>query len=259
MAGNRITLVVSDLAGTVVDFGSCAPAGVFKEVFSREGITVTEAQCREPMGMNKRDHITVMTRMPGIAEQCIDKYGKQPDDAFIDRLYTSFIPLQMEVISDYTDAIDGAAEAIENLRSMGIKISFTTGYNREMTALVLDALARQGLVPDISYCAEDVPMGRPKPWMIFRSMETLDIFPPSAVLKIGDTVADIQSGLNAGCISVGAYASGNMLGMGKDEFEKLVETDRDSLLEKGRKTMLAAGAGYVIPSVKDLPDLVGSL
>ncbi len=255
MNDNRIKLIVSDLAGTVVDFGSCAPASVFVKLFSRAGITVTEEQCRKPMGMNKRDHIIEMIRMPGIAEQ----FDTAPDDAFIDDLYQKFIPLQLEVLADYTDAIEGAAEAVEELKSMDIKISFTTGYNREMTTIVLDGLAKQGLVPDCSFCSEDVPMGRPKPWMIFRSMETLDIFPPSSVIKIGDTVADIKSAINAGCVGVGAYATGNMLGMGREAYDALSDEERKAVLKSGRTTMLDAGADHVIPSVKDLPELVRSL
>ena len=58
----RIRLVIFDLAGTTIDFGSRAPAGVFVEVFAREGVTVADAEARVPMGMHKRDHIREMLR-----------------------------------------------------------------------------------------------------------------------------------------------------------------------------------------------------
>jgi phosphonoacetaldehyde hydrolase len=43
--------VVFDWAGTVVDFGSFAPMGVFVEAFAEFGVEVSVAQARAPMGM----------------------------------------------------------------------------------------------------------------------------------------------------------------------------------------------------------------
>lgn len=255
----QIKLVVSDLAGTVVDFGSCAPAAAFVELFAREGIAVTEEQCRTPMGRNKRDHIIAVTVMPGVIEQCAAKYGGVPGPAVIDRLYDAFVPLQIEVLTSYTEAIDGAAAALEALKSRGVKVAFTTGYNREMTSIVLNALERQGMVPDCSFCSDDVPAGRPAPWMIFRAMEALGVYPPSSVLNVGDTFADIQSGLNAGAVSVGVYATGNLLGMGKARFDDLPEDERRTVVDNSRRNMIEAGANYVISSVAKLPDLIHSL
>ena len=51
-------------AGTLIDHGSRAPAGTFVKVYAREGVTITVAQAREPMGMNKRDHIKAVVAMP---------------------------------------------------------------------------------------------------------------------------------------------------------------------------------------------------
>ena len=50
MAASQIRLVAFDLAGTTIDFGSRAPAGVFVELFARHGVTVSEAEVRGPMG-----------------------------------------------------------------------------------------------------------------------------------------------------------------------------------------------------------------
>jgi len=65
-----------------------------------------------------------------------------------------------------------------------------------MLEIVLAGGAKQGFKPDFGCCAEDVPQGRPAPWMIFRSMEALGVFPPAAVLNIGDTLPDVESGHN---------------------------------------------------------------
>ena len=46
------------------------------------------------------------------------------------------------------------------------------------------ALAKQqGYEPDANVCGDDVPAGRPAPWMIFRVMEQLDVYPPAAAFQ----------------------------------------------------------------------------
>lgn len=48
-----INVVILDWAGTAVDFGCMAPVAAFREAFEHQGITVTEREIREPMGMKK--------------------------------------------------------------------------------------------------------------------------------------------------------------------------------------------------------------
>ncbi|MCS5617982.1 MAG: hypothetical protein O3C39_01615 [Planctomycetota bacterium] len=63
-----IRLVVADLAGTTIDFGSRAPAGVFVSLFQRHGVAITDADARGPMGTAKRDHIAALAALPRTAE-----------------------------------------------------------------------------------------------------------------------------------------------------------------------------------------------
>ena len=51
---SRVDAVIFDWAGTVVDFGSRAPAGAFVEVFRRHGVAISIAEARGPMGSEKR-------------------------------------------------------------------------------------------------------------------------------------------------------------------------------------------------------------
>ena len=74
----RIQLVVTDLAGTTVDYGSRAPAGAFVELFRRHGIEITDAEARDPMGLQKRDHIAAITRMPRVAEAWLRDHAENP-------------------------------------------------------------------------------------------------------------------------------------------------------------------------------------
>ena len=52
-----IQLVIFDWVGTVIDFGSCAPAEAYRKAFLAKGIDVSPAEIRAGMGMNTKDHI----------------------------------------------------------------------------------------------------------------------------------------------------------------------------------------------------------
>lgn len=96
-----IRAVIFDLAGTTIDFGSRAPAGAFVELFRRHGITLSQAEARGPMGMDKRDHIRALAQAPRIAQAWRDVHGSGCDEAMVDALYREFIPLQLEALPFY--------------------------------------------------------------------------------------------------------------------------------------------------------------
>src|SRR5262249_44028154 len=99
-------------------------------------------------------------------------------------------------------------DTVTELRKRGIKIGTTTGYFRQAAEVVFAEARAQGYEPDLNVLPDDVPAGRPYPWMIFRLMEELEVYPPAAVVKIGDTIHDIYEGLNAGAWRVGVLQSG---------------------------------------------------
>jgi phosphonoacetaldehyde hydrolase len=74
----RFKAVVFDWAGTVIDFGSFAPMGVFVKAFAQFGVEATIAQARKPMGAPKWDHIRTMLRDPAIAEAWRARKGRAP-------------------------------------------------------------------------------------------------------------------------------------------------------------------------------------
>ncbi len=252
----QVRLVVADLAGTTVDYGSCAPAGAFVELFRRRGVEVTQDEARGPMGLQKRDHIVAMTRVPRIAEAWKSVHTSSPGEAGIDAMYAEFVPLQVKSLPDYGDVIPGVIETVEKLRARGVKVAATTGYNREMLEVVLGCAAKGGFVPDAAYCAEDVAAGRPAPWMIFRSMESLGVYPPECVVNIGDTLPDVASGVNAGAWSVGVTRTGNMLGLNLESEQALSPGDRRKRLADAERAMKGAGAHYVVESFAELPACV---
>ncbi len=109
-------------------------------------------------------------------------------------MYSRFVPLQLEVIDAFTRLVPGLLDCVRELRKDEVGIGATTGYFRAAAERVYKAATIQGYTPDCCFCAEDVPVGRPAPWMVFRIMEALGVYPPSTVVKVGDTVPDIGEG-----------------------------------------------------------------
>lgn len=254
-----VKLLISDLAGTAVDFGSCGPAGAFIELFNRHGLTATAAEAREPMGMHKRDHIRHMMHSPAIHQQFLDQHGRPPEASDIEALFQEFIPLQLDVLPRYTTPIEGVLSTCQQLNNDGLSIHFTTGYNREMMDIILKDMAAAGFRPSYTTCAAEVPAGRPAPWMIYRCMEAAGVYPAAATVKIGDTVTDIQAGRAAGCWTVGLTTSGNLVGLSPEEFAACSDEIRTQCLDTARQKLHAAGAHFVIDQFSEITSVIGEI
>lgn len=255
----RVKAVIFDWAGTTVDFGCMAPAGAFIALFARHGVTATNAQARGPMGMHKRDHIAAMIRMPDIAAQWEAARGAPATDADIEALFQEFIPMQLEALPGYCGVIPGVVETVQALRTRGIKIGATTGYNEAMMNICLESAARAGYAPDTSVAVTMVPAGRPAPWMAVQAAMNLGAYPFEACVKVGDTVTDIQEGLNAGMWTVGVTATGNEVGLPLHELDALPADERARRVGAAADKLAGAGAHYVVDGVADLPPVIDAI
>ena len=150
-----------------------------------------------------------------------------------------------------SDLIPGVADAVERMRRRGLKIGSTTGYTRPMLEILLKKAATQGYEPDCSLVPDDVGGGRPLPWMCYEIAVRLKVFPLESFVKVGDTVADIEEGLNAGMWTVGVIRTGNMVGLTQAEFDALSLAEREKCLQTGRERLMDAGTHYVIDNVSD--------
>jgi len=256
---SKFKAVVFDWAGTMIDFGSFAPMGVFVKAFETFGITASIAQARAPMGKPKWDHIRSMMDDPDIAAQWAEKYGQAPTDADVDKIYEVFVPMNEEVVADFADLVPGANDVIRHLRARGIKIGSTTGYTRSIMERVLPRAAEQGYEPDNLICADDLPEGRPGPLGMYQCFVDLVAYPPSAVIKVDDTEPGIAEGVAAGCLTVGLALSGNYAGKTPEELAVLPDTDVEAIRLHATQKLKEAGADFVIDTVADLPALLDQL
>lgn len=251
-----IALVVFDWAGTTVDFGSQAPTAAFKSVFAAHGVHVTDIEARAPMGLNKRQHLITMLTEPRIDLLWKSVHGRPWNEGDVDQMYHEFMPLQLKTIAQHSDLVPGLIEAANELRAMGCKIAGTTGYFREAAETVAGQAAASGFKLDANVCADDVEQGRPAPWMIYRAMQQTGIYPPAAVLNLGDTIADIQAGVNAGCWSVGVCDSSSIMGLSCKQYADLADDQREAKNQDVAKSFQSAGCHATIATISQLPALV---
>ena len=161
---NRVEGVIFDWAGTTVDFGCFAPVNIFLEIFEAVGIEVTIEEARAPMGILKRDHIRAILEMQRIRKMWEKKYGRDFNEKDIDDLYSSFEPLLIDSLKQYTNPIPEVIDTVKLLRNQGIKIGSTTGYTDAMMKIVSESANDKGYEPD-SWVTPDSTnsVGRPYP------------------------------------------------------------------------------------------------
>src|SRR5690606_16252569 len=81
-----VTTVIFDWAGTVLDFGCIAPVAAFREAFAADGVAITEAEARAPMGAAKREHLEMILTQPAVAQRWQASKGGISTQSDVDRL-----------------------------------------------------------------------------------------------------------------------------------------------------------------------------
>lgn len=250
----KISCVIMDWAGTAIDFGCFAPLNAFLKVFSEEkGIDITYRQAREPMGLLKIDHIKAILNMPEVNEKFRARYGRDWNMEDVNEMYVSFEKHLFASLSNFTTPIPGVLDTIKELRESGIKIGSTTGYTQAMMDVVRPGAAAKGYVVDNLVTPDNLPAGRPAPYMIYKNMIDLAIPSVDNVVKVGDTIADIKEGINAKVWSIGIITGSNEMGITEEEYNRRTPDELAALKQEVRERMMAAGAHFVLDNITELP------
>jgi phosphonoacetaldehyde hydrolase len=242
--------VLLDWAGTTVDFGSFAPTAVFIKLFASRGVPIQAQHARAPMGLMKKDHLRAIARIPEIGQQWEQVQSAPITEEDIEDMFQEFVPMQLECLTEYARPIPGVLEAVAAMRERKLKIGTTTGYTHAMMDVLVPAAAEHGYQPDCWIASDEVPAGRPYPWMAYQNAIRLGVYPMQAFVKIGDTLPDIEEGLNAGTWTIGLTMTGNLLGLTEADRDKLPPEKLQEKHSEISAQFLRAGAHTV---AKDLP------
>ena len=223
-----LALAVLDLAGTLIDDGG-AVLNALRLALEAEQLLYSEAELQAVRGANKR---TVLQRF---ADRSLG-LGAAADSA-ASRAYERF---DAALSAEYRDGdlkpVAGAEQALHTLKLSGLKLASNTGFPRSLATL---ALARLGWLQepfDAHVCGDDVPEGRPAPYMIFLAMQRTGVSSASRVLVAGDTPLDLQAGTNAGAAGVVGVLTGT----------------------HGLETLGRSRHTHLLPSVAALPELIAA-
>lgn len=222
-----IELVVFDIGGTtMVDNGQVPRA--FEDVVRRHGIAMTPDEVARWRGASKREAVAYFVRR---------HYGADDaqNAARMAQIYGDFKDhLRHTFGSEGVQAIAGAAETFAWLHARHIKCALTSGFDRDIVQLILEALRWDQRVIDATVSGDEVRQGRPAPYMIFRAMEQCGVLSVQAVANVGDTVLDMESGRNAGVALNVAVLSG----------------------AHARDKLASSPQTHIVDSVADLPRII---
>jgi phosphonatase-like hydrolase len=222
---SSIDLVIFDLAGTTVNDGGTV-LSAFRGTLTRFGLPFEEHELQAVRGANK---LAVFRQFAARG------LGPGPDAVRVTReAHEAFTE---ELLHEYRtgplETIEGAETAMAALKERGLKLATNTGFGRAIADTILTRLGWRGLL-DGEVCGDDVPAGRPAPFMIYLAMERAAVTDVRRVLAAGDTPLDLQAGTRAGCGGVVGVLTGS----------------------HGIETLGATRHTHIIPSVAELPALI---
>jgi phosphonatase-like hydrolase len=214
-------MVVFDMAGTTVNENMLVYKTLQKAILEA-GFTVTlEQVLAEGAGMEKLDALRAIMK----------KYTDNQDENLIHDIYHRFID-GLEKAYDENEIFpqDNAVALFRALREKRVRVVLNTGYNRQTAQSLIAKLGWiQGETFDDLVTATDVRQSRPHPDMIELAMQRAGITDAREVAKVGDSVIDIQEGVNAGAslnigITTGAHTR-QQLGSAKPSYivDNLIE------------------------------------
>ena len=204
--------------------------------------------------------------MPEVAAKFQAKYNREWNMEDVQSMYQSFEKHLFASLQDFTTPIPHVIDTLSLLRAQGIKIGSTTGYTDKMMEIVLAGAREKGYTVDNLVTPDQVPAGRPYPYMIYKNMIDLAVPSVDEVVKVGDTITDIKEGLNAKVWTIGVISGSNdkekiiqKLNITEEEYNQLSDAERDNRKQEVRQRMLDAGAHYVLDNITELPACIAQI
>jgi phosphonatase-like hydrolase len=196
-------MVVFDMAGTTVNEDNVVYK-TLQQSINKKGYDFSLDQVlAEGAGKEKLEAIKSILKV----------YAFNNNNNLADEIYQDFIILLSKAY-EQTSVMPqpNALELFKILRDRNIKIVLNTGYNEETAELLIQKLGwKKGTQFDSLITSSDVENNRPDPEMIDLAMDIYGIHDAGDVIKVGDSIIDIEEGQNAGCglnigITTGAHS-----------------------------------------------------
>ena len=192
-----LRLAVLDVGGTLIEDHGEVP-NAMHDAFARQGLDVTFPEIGNWRGASKR----------GMVRHFVELRARPAADRE---------KLTETIYADFSDAVNkayrgvrpiaGAEEAVKLMKSRGLIVATSTGFDRQQCDMIFGRLNWRDLFA-ASITSDDVVDGRPSPFMLFHAMEATHVDGVDEVAAAGDTPLDLQAATNAGLRGVIGVTSG---------------------------------------------------
>lgn len=195
-----IKLAVFDIAGTTLK-DNHEVSKVFQTALSHFDYHLSLDRIDPLMGYEKAFAIRQLLEAhspEGIEEQLV----KSIHQTFMEQMMRYYETAELQPLPN-------VEATFRKLQEAGIRVGINTGFSRNIASIIIDRLQweKRQLI-DLLIASDEVPEGRPHPYMIRSMMHSLQISDPLEVMKVGDTEVDIREGQNAGCRYVVGVTTG---------------------------------------------------
>ncbi len=189
-------MVVFDMAGTTVNEDNVVYKTLQKAI-NKKGFDFTLDQVlAEGAGKEKLEAIQSILKV----------YARNTDGDLANEIYYEFMDLLSKAYEDiHVLPQPNAEELFQILKQRNIRVILNTGYNADIADSLVKKLGwKKGIEFDSLITSSDVEKNRPDPEMIDLAMDIYGVIDPKKVIKVGDSIIDIEEGQNAGCgVNVG--------------------------------------------------------
>lgn len=202
---SNVKMLVFDMAGTTVNEHGIVYKTMY-ETLSNYGLGIKPADLDKWHGVHKYEVFEHFLSNNEIFNMHNDSKQEMLKNDINDRFNKSL--KEKYFSSDEISLIHEDLPLIfNNIRKNDIKIALNTGYNKDIQHLIIKKLSMNEFIDDY-ISSEEVPKGRPYPFMINTLMERNGIENPNEVIKFGDTKVDVLEGINANCLASVGVLSG---------------------------------------------------
>jgi len=221
-----VELVLFDMAGTTVDDLICGEplviAAFRAALRAHDGSEATFDQANAVRGYEKREALRkLLSSIRGLQD------AAAVEESEVEKLFALFKVELDKLIAFMDTEVVGTSATFDALRKRGVKICVGSGFPDHV---VQGIVKNMGWAVDAAFSSEALGAGRPDPVMVTAAMERCGVTDPRRVVKVGDTVVDVEEGRNAGVFTVSVLTG-----------------------TQSRDKLAAAGPDCIIPSVADLP------